>query len=62
MPYELSNTELKTVENIKDIGVTIESKLNFDMHINKKVKKGNQMMGLIRPIPIPGQWNIYTTV
>ena len=48
VPYKLSNTELKTVDNIKDIGVTIESKLKFDIHISQKAKKANQMMGLIR--------------
>ena len=36
------------VEEIKDLGVTIDSKLNFESHILTKIKKANQTMGMIR--------------
>ena len=35
-------------ENEKDVGVTINSKLKFDEHIQNQVNKANKMMGLIR--------------
>jgi hypothetical protein len=37
---ELSNEE-------KDLGITIDSKLNFQQHINIQVKKANQKLGII---------------
>ena len=37
---ELSNEE-------KDLGITIDSKLNFQQHINIQVKKSNQELGII---------------
>lgn len=32
----------------KDLGVTFDRLLNFDLHVNKAIFKGNQMIGLIR--------------
>ena len=37
---ELSNEE-------KDLGITVESKLNFQQHINIQVKKANKKLGII---------------
>ena len=35
-------------ESEKDIGVTIDDKLNFDKHISEKINKANSIMGLVR--------------
>jgi hypothetical protein len=43
----LSNTTLEHVEKEKDIGVTIDSKLTFEHHMNEKINKTNSTMGLI---------------
>ena len=40
--------DLECVEEIKGLGVTIDSKLNFESHILTKIKKANQTMGMIR--------------
>jgi len=40
------NLEHTTSE--KDIGITFDQKLNFEIHINNKVKTANMMSGLIR--------------
>jgi hypothetical protein len=40
--------ELEKVDNEKDLGVIIDSDLNFDKHINEKVNKANSMFGMIR--------------
>ena len=45
--YISSNTTLEHVEKEKDIGVTIDSKLTFEHHMNKKINKANSTMGLI---------------
>ena len=33
---------------MKDLGVTIDSQLNFEVHMHEKINKANQMMGMIR--------------
>jgi len=46
--YTLDNTILEHVEGEKDLGITIDNNLKFTDHINNKVKKANQIMGIIR--------------
>ena len=43
-----NNHKLEWVDDVKDIGVVIDNSLNFDKHINAKINKANQMMGIIR--------------
>ena len=46
--YKLIGKELETIEYEKDIGVTIDDRLNFENHINEKVKQANSMAALLR--------------
>ena len=46
--YEGSITTLVMVNCEKDVGVNIDSNLKFDQHIQTKVNKANQIVGLIR--------------
>jgi hypothetical protein len=46
----LSNTTLEYVEKEKDIGVTIDSKLTFEHHMNEKINKTNSTMAYM-PTP-----------
>jgi hypothetical protein len=46
--YSGSYVTLESVEPEKDIGVTIDSKLNFEKHIQTQVNKANQIVGIIR--------------
>ena len=39
--------ELERVNNMKDLGVTIDSSLNFKDHIYDKIKKAYHMLGII---------------
>ena len=39
---------LSTVERERDLGITIDRKLNFEQQINDMVNKANQMMGLVK--------------
>ena len=43
-----NNTKINSVKQEKDIGVTFDRKLNFDIHINSAVNKANQLIGLIK--------------
>ena len=46
--YELYGKELEHVSQEKDLGVTIDSHLTFEEHINLKIKSASTMAGLIR--------------
>ena len=38
---------LTKVDSEKDLGIKVDTKLSFEQHINDKVNKANQMMGLV---------------
>ena len=44
----MKDVELKQVEYEKDIGVIIDNQLKFEHHMNEKINKANNIMGLIR--------------
>ena len=46
--YKLNNSVLQTVDEEKDIGVTIDSQLKFDKDISEKIAKADSMAALIR--------------
>jgi len=46
--YYLDNVELEKLSSIKDLGVTFDSKLKFNLHIIDKVNKAYSMLGIIR--------------
>ena len=43
-----SDINIPVGEDEKDIGVTFDSTLKFDNHINNKVTKANQVLGIIK--------------
>ena len=43
----VNNEEIKTVENLKLLGVTIDSKLNFSDHISSICKRASQRIGVL---------------
>ena len=46
--YTLKSKQLQQATEEKDIGVIIDSELNFDRHISEKVNKANSMFALLR--------------
>ena len=46
--YTLNGTPLDNVQDMRDLGVTIDSKLNFHSHSTYIVSKANRLLGLIR--------------
>ena len=46
--YKLDADELDHVEEEKDLGVIVDSELDFSGHINKKISSANSIVGLIR--------------
>ena len=47
-PYRLKGNILETVHEEKDLGVMVDQDLNFESHLAAKVKKANQVIGIIR--------------
>ena len=47
-PYKLGDNILEVVDHEKDLGVYIDQDLNFEHHMADKIKKANQMIGVIR--------------
>ena len=46
--YVLSSHVIEQVDSMKDIGVTIDSNLTFNEHINIKIYTANKILGIIR--------------
>ena len=46
--YEMENKILDKLDEIKDLGVTFDTGLKFDNHIQDKIKKANSMLGIIK--------------
>lgn len=45
--YKLNNMELKRIQAMRDLGVTFDSKLLFDAHIDNIIKKATKTLGFI---------------
>lgn len=45
--YALCNTPLKKVDTLRDLGVTLDTKLHLDLHIGKIINKAVQMCGFV---------------
>lgn len=45
--YSINNISLNEVQSVRDLGVTLDSRLHFDVHIDNIVKKAFQMYGLV---------------
>ena len=46
--YNMDDVILRNVKQEKDIGVIVDDQLKFEDHMYEKIKKANNMMGLIR--------------
>jgi len=46
--YTISDNVMARIDKIKDLGVTFDSRLKFDEHIDIKISKAYQMLGIKR--------------
>ncbi len=46
--YDEGREDLKVLTSEKDLGVTVDTHLSFEEHIQNQVNKGNRIVGLIR--------------
>ena len=47
-PYHLSNTELKSINSCKDLGVHVSRDLSWSNHVDAIVNKANKVVGLLK--------------
>ena len=45
--YLIDATVLQHVEEIKDLGVTLDAKLTFTAHVSDVVKRANRSLGML---------------
>ena len=45
--YQINNTRLESVDEMRDLGVTVDSKLNFAPHVSRIVRQANRALGLM---------------
>ncbi len=48
MDYEMCGVQIKSVQSVKDLGVTVSSNLKFSQQCNEAVKKTMRMLSLIK--------------
>ena len=45
-PLQFNSSDVQIADSHKHLGLIIDSKLNFNVHIESKITKSNKMMGL----------------
>ncbi len=65
--YTLSNTPLERVNTINDLGLLINSNLTWENHLDSKISKADQMIGLIKRTvgyrcPLKTKLTLYNTL
>ena len=51
-PVKSNNDNITRCSHQKHLGVVLDSNLNFNTHIDQKIKKCNKMIGLIRRLSV----------
>ena len=61
-PIKFSNNNISKCPHQKHLGIVLDSKLNFNAHVDQKNKKCNRMIGLIRRLSINLPRNALPTI
>ena len=46
--HTISDHSIEKLQTIKNLGIVVDSRLKFDGHIDEKVNKAYQMLGIIK--------------
>ena len=49
-PLRFNNTNVQLADNQKHLGLILDSKLNFNEHVESKIGKCNRIIGLMKKI------------
>ena len=61
-PIKLNNNVISKCPHQKHLGIVLDSKLNFNAHVDKKTKKCNRMIDLIRRLSVTLPQNALLTI
>ena len=61
-PVKFNNNNISRCSHQKHLGVVLDSNLNFNTHIDQKIKKCNKMIGLIRRLSVNLPHNALLTI
>ena len=62
LPIKFNNNNISKCPHQKPLGIVLDSKLNFNAHVDQKIKKCNRMIGLIRRLSINLPRNALLTI
>ena len=61
-PVKFNNNNITRCSHQKHLGVVLDSNLNFNTHIDQKIKKYNKMIGLMRRLSVNLSRNALLTI
>ena len=61
-PIKFNNNEISKCPHQKHLGIVLDSKLNFNAHVDQKIKKCNRIISLIRRLSINLPRNALLTI
>ena len=61
-PISFNNNGISKCSHQKHLGIVLDSKLNFNAHVDQKIKKFNRILGLIRQLSINLMQNALLTI
>ena len=61
-PIKFNNNDISKCPHQKHVGIVLDSKLNFNAHLDKKIKKWKRIIGLIRRLSINLPRNALLTI
>ena len=61
-PVKFNNNDIVKCSDQKHLGIVLDTKLNFDSHINQKIKKCNKLIGVIRRLSVHLPRNALLTI
>ena len=59
---KFNNNSIAKCPNQKHLGIVLDSKLNFNSHVDEKIKKCNKLIGLIRRLYVNLPRNALVTI
>ena len=60
-PLKFNNNDVQSANSQKHLGLVLDSKLDFNEHVNNKINKYNKSIGIMKKLSFPSLLTIYKT-
>ena len=60
--YQFNKTDIPECPHQKQLGIVLDSKLNFNAHVDEKIRKCNRIIGLVRRLFVTLPRNALLTI